>query len=362
MRMIRTILFLALVSCAFLGHAEEAAEAPAPEPPAPVCIDQVQIQIWISETNEDGLRDLGTNLDYTRFYTDEGVNHERSGSLQRVSTQFRGYRNPLADDPVVADPRNANVRPVNHGFDLPLRQQADLAPLMGNLPDREGFGLQANIMDEGFGSLDIHLRALEQNGDLDLISKPEILVINNTVAQIHAGDMVPYQDLKYSKGVAALSMTWRDVGVNMKLQPLILSEEFVQIAIQELNVTDYTIDTRIIQGNPVDLPVFSQRSQTGVVNVPNGHTLVIGGLASNNLTIQETRVPILGAVPILGIPFRGRKTESSERTLLIFVSPTIVDLRDMSDKAFSALNFWRESRWQGTERIQNEIDALENEL
>ncbi|HEO71353.1 MAG TPA: type II and III secretion system protein, partial [Candidatus Hydrogenedentes bacterium] len=221
-----------------------------------------------------------------------------------------------------------------------------------------GAGLVADVIDSDFGTLEAAFRSLERNTDIDLISKPEILVVNNTVAEIRAGTQVPFQDLTYDKGRPQLSLSWRDAGVNMNLQPLILPNEFIQITIQELNVTDVGGE----RVRNITAPVFKQRSQTGVVNVPNGQSLVIGGLSSNTDTLVEQRVPILGSIPVLGIPFRSREIEADNTELLIFVSPTIVNLRDMTETGLNALNFWRERRWENTDRIQDEVDALADEL
>ena len=70
--------------------------------------------------------------------------------------------------------------------------------------------------------------------------------------------------------------------------------------------------------------MFAKRSQTGSVLVPNGQALVIGGLSSRVTRRTERRVPILGKVPVLGIAFRGRRSEVQNIHLLIFVSPTVV--------------------------------------
>jgi type II secretory pathway component GspD/PulD (secretin) len=73
-------------------------------------------------------------------------------------------------------------------------------------------------------------------------------------------------------------------------------------------------------------------------------------------------VPLLGSIPILGIPFRGRNTQSTNSHLLIFVSPTIVNLRNMSEEAKSALNFWQDRRWENSGRISKEIQVMQDEL
>ncbi len=327
-------------------------EAPPPEEPpppsGPVDVRQVQIQVWISETNEVGLRDIGANLNYRRFVDGE----EQSGSVQQVTTNVF--------DPV------RDFRPVT----LPVPDQNYFAPPMRpdennnlgtGLQAREGFGLAASVVESDYGTLDAVFRAAESRADVDLISKPELLVINNAQATIRAGSQVPYQDVSYPQGTPSLSVDWRDIGVNMEVQPTILPNDFVQLNLTQLEVTDIM---RIDSVRGVDLPVISKRSQTGFVMVPNGQTLVIGGLSSRVVRRTETRIPIVGALPLLGMPFRSRKSEADVTHLLVFVSPTIVDLRNMQHESINALEFWRErgAEWRNADRIEREIELMEQEL
>ncbi|HOZ48496.1 MAG TPA: type II and III secretion system protein [Candidatus Hydrogenedentes bacterium] len=351
---VRTTWLLALLVCAMAAYAEEAAPEAAPPPdPGPTPIKQVQMHVWISETNETGLKDLGANLSYTRFV--RGV--EESGSVQQVNTNVF---DPTAQGVVLPAP-DQNL------FPAPMRPD-----LSGNLNDGlqtvGGIGLVASILDMGTGTIDGVFRAIETNTDIDLISKPELLVIDGTDAEIHAGGQVPYQDIKYDKGQPQLNVVWRDIGVNMKIQPVILPNDFVQINIVNLDVSDIA-SIENIRG--IDLPVFSKRSQTGEVIVPNGGMFVIGGLESYVQRSSERGVPLVSRVPILGIPFRSRSAESSNTSLLVFVAPTVVDLRALpgasddlydellpgEDRARAALNFWQD--WQNKERVATEIDSME---
>jgi type II secretory pathway component GspD/PulD (secretin) len=132
----------------------------------------------------------------------------------------------------------------------------------------------------------------------------------------------------------------------------------VQLFITKLEVNDVA---RIDNIRGVDLPVFATRSQAGIVLVPNGQAMVIGGLSSRITRRTERRVPVLGRIPIVGIPFRGRRSEIQNIELLIFVSPTVVDLRKMSPNAQSALDFWRNGSWQNEDTIRTEIDLMQTE-
>ncbi len=336
-----------VVSPAMPAMAEEEAEEGAeeePEPePQPRDIDQVQIQVWISETNEDGLRDMGVNLDYTRFVREV----EQSGAIERIATSVF--------DPQDPDHRVTLPAP---GERTPLRPDQE-GTLADGIQTQRGAGMTFSIIDSGRGTIDGVFRSMDRRVDVDLISKPELLVANEHTAAIHAGGEVPFQSVEYDGAEPRLNVEWRDIGVNLDLQPTILSEDMVQVNIQELNVSDVA---RIDNIRGMDLPVFSERSQTGEVMVPSGQTLVIGGLSSRVVRNTERRVPIVGNIPLVGIPFRGREAESENTHLLIFVSPTIVDLRDLQPEAVSALNFWREERWRHMDRIDQEIRVLEHDM
>ncbi len=327
------------------------AQEAAPPPPAPAPIGgadlrQVQMQAWISETSEQGLRELGVNLNYTRFVRGE----EQSGSLQQIRTQ-------------VFDPLTSNYRvtlpvPDQTLFDPPLRPDLS-GDISGGIQTQAGFGLSASVIDTGHGTLESVFRAIEQKSDVDLISKPELLVINNQPAEILAGGKFPYQDIQYDKGIAQLNVQWQPIGVNMKMTPMIQPDNSILLTIAQLDVTDIA---RIDNIRGIDLPVFSVRSQTGEVVVPDGQAVVIGGLSSKVVRNNERRIPLIGKLPILGFPFRGKRAEAVNGLLLIFVRPTIVDLREMTPQAYNALNFWQERRWENKRRIGQEIQAMEDEI
>ncbi|PCJ66233.1 MAG: hypothetical protein COA73_01285 [Candidatus Hydrogenedentota bacterium] len=326
--------------------------APAPAPPAPVPappalkdIRQVQMHVWISETTEQGMRDIGANLNYTRFSTNRG------DTVQQITTNVFDPLNPLFNVTLPA--------PDQTNFDAPLRPD-----LSGSLTDgvqtQSGAGLNFTLFQNDSGRIDGLFRGIDENSDLDLISKPELLVIHGVQATIHAGGQVPYQDIKYdTKGNAQLNVKFEDIGVKLVVTPTILDKNMIQLNIAELKVTDIT---RVDNIRGVDLPVFATRSQTGVVLVPNSQALVIGGLSSTLTRQSERRVPLLGKIPILGIPFRGRKAEVRNTHLMIFVAPTIIDLRKMTPSATNALQFWQQGSWTNEETIASEIQSMEDEL
>ena len=186
---------------------------PAPAPP-PTPINQVQIQVWISEMNETGLRDMGVNLQYTRVANGQ----PRGGSVEQIRTQVFDPLKPTFS--VTLPAPDTSLFP---SAPKPLRPDAD-NNLANNIQTQAGAGLVFNIINSGYGTLEGIFRGIEQKSDGDLISKPELLVIDNGIAEIHMGEQIPYQSVSYTAlGAQNLVVTWQDVGVNLKLQPLILS-------------------------------------------------------------------------------------------------------------------------------------------
>lgn len=336
--------------------------APPPAPPQPVDIRQVQVQVWISETNENGLRRLGTNLNFVRFYREKENEHLK---IPQITTNTIDFSQDFSSVTLPAPSPNPPQPPFavpykNPDFsEKPLRRDENVS--LPGIQSPQGGGLTFSILTWDYGTLDGVFRALETKSDVDLISKPEILVINGTSAVIKAGGQIPYQSVTKSSAIPNLSVAWRDIGVNLELIPTILPNNMIQLEIKQLDVTDIS---RIDRLRGIDLPVFSKRSQTGFVIVPNGQTLVIGGLSSRNIRKSENRVPGIGKVPLLGIPFRSRRAQSDITHLLIFVQPTVVDLRTMSEESSSALRFWqkRGDKWQNADRIEEEIKAMQDDL
>ncbi len=322
----------------------------------------MQIQIWISQTDEAGLREIGSNINYTRFVRGE----EQSGSLERIRTE--------TFSPTSRDLRSTLPAPDSNTYpdNVRLTPESDTAWTPGNtiIPDparpgeflingQRGAGMTYSILDKDRGTIDGILRGIETTSDSDLISKPELLVANNGMAEIRSGDEIPFQQVQYTTAVPTLKITWRNLGVNIQLKATIMTPDQIGITIPYLEVSDRLKETPI-QG--LQVPVFSSRKQIGQLYVPNAQTLVIGGLSSRVIRKTERRVPVIGKLPVLGIPFRGRSNEAINSQLLIFISPTIVDLRTMKPEMDSALNFWQDVEWENSEQLQQEVDLLGEDL
>ena len=345
-----SLLFLLLTSFSATVVAQDPAAAPAAPAPAPVAapvappgptpLQQLQMHVWISETSEQGVRELGNNLSYNR------IQSNNSDSLQQVDSN-------------VFDPNDQSYTVTmpapNQSLFLPPLRPDSSGGLSNGVQTQGGVGLNYSLLESNHGTYDGIFRAIDLSTDVDLMSKPELLVISGQPATIHAGGEVPFQTVKYDKGVAQIGVSFKPVGVEMSITPTVRPDNLVELTIAKLDVTDIS---RVDQIRGLDLPIISKRSQTGAVIVPNGQALVIGGLTSQVRRTSERRVPVLGKVPVLGVLFRTRQTEAQNSTLLIFVAPTVVDLRNLSAESTNAMEFWKEGSWRSESEISNEIELL----
>ncbi|HOS03510.1 MAG TPA: hypothetical protein PKZ01_10545, partial [Candidatus Hydrogenedentes bacterium] len=354
-RVLRVLLAVGAAAICCVAEAQE--PAPGAGDALATSIKQTQIKVWFIETSEQGLRDLGTNLTYTRYVRGEA----RNGAVGRVTSNLfsptsNSYRVTLPAP--VTDPSDPSFTGVPNVPPSGTVLRPDLhPPLSDGIQAQNGAGLTFDIVDSRHGSIDGVFRSIETKTDSDLVSKPELLVRDGQEALVHAGGQFPFQDISYPNGRATLNVAWRDLGVTMRLNAQSIADNLVQINIGQLDVSDIA---RVQRLRGIDLPVFSTRSQSGLVVVPSGQTLVIGGLTSSVVNRTENRVPLLGAIPLVGIPFRSRRTEPTKSHLLVFISPTVVDLRNLDSEANNALNFWQSEGWKHTEGFRKEIQIMQS--
>ena len=171
----------------------------------------------------------------------------------------------------------------------------------------------------GLRSLDIELSALEAIGDVKIVSKPSVLVVQNQGAEIFVGEKVPVAE-GYDAETAQVSIRLEDVGTKLKITPQITRDGsiFMLVDVEKSEISGQTV----IQGQPFDT-LGTKRASTQVL-VRDGDTVVIGGLLSTRKEANRDRVPFLSKVPIVGLIFKSKEDISEYRELIIFITPQIV--------------------------------------
>lgn len=182
-------------------------------------------------------------------------------------------------------------------------------------------GFSFTITGEDFNFL---LRALQNEGRVDVLSRPSIMVADNQQANITVGSNVPVvQNLSIATGgIVQPSVTYRDVGIILDVEPHINPDGYVNMNIRP-EISDIATSSVSI-GSGINLPIFTQRSADTWVSVRDGETIVIGGLITSRENNSEAKVPVAGDVPLLGNLFRSTVRDKSKTELLIVLTPEII--------------------------------------
>ncbi len=180
---------------------------------------------------------------------------------------------------------------------------------------------------------DLLVRALQVQGRLEVLSRPEVTVNDNEEAEINVGE-----EIQIVTGVTTLNdgrlqstVEPRNVGVILTVTPNISPDGFVRLDIApEISA----LSQRTTQiSEDFEAPVISQRRAETTVTVRDGQTIVIGGLIQNQNDTRKTKVPFLGDIPGVGHVFRTEQTTSVRTELLIILTPqVIVEDRDMAGR------------------------------
>lgn len=190
-------------------------------------------------------------------------------------------------------------------------------------PERpSGTGLGIGILDM---NIDMAISMLASKNDLNLLSTPYLITLENHWATIEVGDQIPYQKLN-EYGIT--SYEFKDATVKLKLRPQINNDSTITIYLES--------QANFQQGfTPDGVPIIATRSAKTQVVVKAGKTVVIGGIMQESDVVNETRVPILGAIPLIGEFFKSRRITRQKTELVVMLMPEIVtdDLIRLSNAA-----------------------------
>lgn len=178
--------------------------------------------------------------------------------------------------------------------------------------------------------LNVTLAALANAGKTEILSRPSILARNNQMATITIGQNVPLiSAVTYDNyGNQRNSVTYTDVGIILEVTPYITSDGMVEMVVapEVSSVSDSSVSlgTSTNGTTGASAPIIDTRKADTVVVVPDGQTVVIGGLMHTEKVSAEKKVPLLGDIPLLGMLFKHKTTDNAKKELLIFLTPHIV--------------------------------------
>lgn len=210
-------------------------------------------------------------------------------------------------------------------------------PAAAALPAPGGTGFSGVVLDPGDSSAAV--RALEALNEGRSLAIQKVLVDNNQEARLDSVQESPFLSTNASQTVATTSYGGSlEAGTKIHVKP--------QVAEGDLVLLEYTVSLSTFTGEPAnpELPPPRQQNElASVVTVPDGFSVVVGGLEVETETEVATRVPLLGAIPGLGALFTSTRTSLTKARFFVFLrasvlrSPSFADLKYLSARELSGV-------------------------
>ncbi|MFZ8886461.1 MAG: type II secretion system secretin GspD [Steroidobacteraceae bacterium] len=268
---------------------------------------QVMIEAMLVEVSTDAARDLG-------------VNWVIDGSKDNFLVGL--FNQPIAG--VSLSDVAAGVGAVESGN---IATAAAAAP--------GGFTVAAGRVQDSGTNFAAILRALSSDGDTNVVSMPSVITLDNEEAEIKVAQEVPFKTGSFSNtgsnipGVNPFTTIERkEVGNILKITPQITDEDTILLKIEQ---ESSGIAAAAAQVSNEDL-ITNKRTITTRVLVDDGGMIVLGGLIEDRLTDSQSRVPLLGSIPLVGELFKSRSVKKTKTNLMVFIRPRVI--RDAQQAAF----------------------------
>lgn len=174
------------------------------------------------------------------------------------------------------------------------------------------------------------LKAMQSSGMLNILSSPTILTSDNKEAEIFVGENVPFLGTSTINGATSQqSIERKDTGITLKITPQITDGDYIKLdVLQEISALKDTINIGV---SSTDRSITKRSAKTSVI-VKDQDTVAIGGLISEIERSSETRVPLLGDLPLIGHLFRSKTSKMEKTNLILLLTPKVIkDGRDLDE-------------------------------
>lgn len=287
---------------------------------------QINVEAIIVEVSEGDGIDLGVQW----ASADGGIIQFNNGaSVTSIAAAAQSARDETVKGTVVRDANGGET--VNP--DVVTRgDYTALGNILGNVN-----GALAGFVSGDWGAV---IQAVSAASTSNILATPNITTLDNQEAEFVVGEEVPVitgSKASNNNSNPFQTIERKEVGIKLKVTPQINEGNAVQLSIEQ-EVSGVKGGTA---GAAVDV-IFSKRAVTTNVMVDDGQIVVIGGLIDEDVQETESKVPLLGDIPILGHLFRSTRSSKRKRNLMIFIKPTIIrDAATMGSLSSSKYNYIR---------------------
>ena len=308
---------------------------------------QVMIQVLIAEVDLTGSEEFGIEFGlqspvlFNRSITPAAGLIGPNGSIN-----FANAAGGLAPPGVTI---NSSINPAAQpGFNfnnpsLPLGNNPAVSPAQVGFQGLGSLGVGRVSPASGVGgfvfsaasdSFSLLIRALKTQGRIDILSRPQIMTLDNQLATIHVGQSFPYvSGTNVTVGIITNSILYKDVGVQLQVTPRISPDG--RVLMRVIPEVSSVAPTSINLGNGTLATAFNVQNVTTTVSAQDGETVALGGLIQRRDQKDENKIPWFGDLPFVGAAFRYRTQTKAKTELLVILTPHIVRSRADADRVLA---------------------------
>ncbi len=276
-------------------------------------VRQVQIEARIVIVNNDFERDLGARFGFTNWQN-SGQNGlvYTTGTAAGIDTQATTF---ITGQNAINNAINSGTTPVplsTYGIPAAANRYNVNLPV-SNPAGSFALGLLGNNF-----LVDLELSAAQAETQANIIATPRVITANQKEAIIEQGQEIPYQQ---SASSGATTIQFKKAVLSLKVTPQITPDNRI---ILDLDVRDDAVGTIVVASGGVNVPSINTREISTQVLVNDGQTVVLGGILSTTEREDDTKVPYLGDIPVLGHLFKSTTHQNNKDELMIFITPKII--------------------------------------
>ena len=242
---------------------------------------------------------------------------------------------------------------------------AEVGTLGGSLSGQSGLFAAAGAFNDSGEGIGLLIQALKSDTQTSILSSPSVVTLDNEEAELSVGQEVPFITGSFTSvnqgggggnNNPFQTINREEVGIKLKVLPQINEGNAVRLKIeQESSNLD---NTATAGAGTVDV-VTAKRTISTNVMVGDGQVLILGGLMSDQFNDTESKVPILGDLPLIGKLFSSSSNGKEQRVLMMFIRPTIMrSPAESSAVSQEKFDYLKSYEMQGGETLGDQPDTI----
>jgi len=190
------------------------------------------------------------------------------------------------------------------------------------------------VLAAGSESVSMLFRALQDVNRVQILSRPQLMTIDNNIANIQVGSKVPrFNGQTVTNGIATNAVLDVDVGLLMQVQPRTNQDGLINMIVAITRSTLGPTSSGVavgtdINGNAILSPIINTTEAQTRVTAYDGQTVVLSGLITKNRSTRSRRIPWLADIPLAGALFRFDSQIENRTELLVVMTPRVINFNN----------------------------------